>query len=247
MSDDQDRGAEERPAEPVPIEQVGRLDAYLDRLLSERSGQASGLGRDELVASILAAQLRLIRDDVESPSTDFLERLDRRVAAAIAADERPPRRALVSRRGFFRGAATLAGGIGIGVAVGDAAFGSSSPSGPDELVTSDRGRWYDVAAVQEVPAGTVKPFTAGGVLGYLVNDGGEVHAVSAICTHMGCRVVPADRQAGAAAPAFACLCHGSRFSPSGRVLSGHARKPLPPIEVRITNGRVYALGTKETV
>jgi Rieske Fe-S protein len=87
---------------------------------------------------------------------------------------------------------------------------------------------------------------AGGVLGYLVNDGGHLRAVSAICTHMGCRVTPDGRGAGSA-PEFACLCHGSRFAASGRVLSGHARQPLPPIELRVMNGRVYALGTKETV
>jgi Rieske Fe-S protein len=152
----------------------------------------------------------------------------------------------VSRRSFLRAAATLAGGVGIGVAVGDAAFGPGSSAAPNELVTSGRGQWYDVAAVDEVAVGTAKAFTAGGVLGYLVNDDGDLHAVSAICTHMGCRLIP--EQGGAAAgPEFACLCHGSRFAASGRVLSGHARQPLPPIEVRVANGRVYALGTKETV
>jgi Rieske Fe-S protein len=245
MSDEHDRGG--LPPESVPLEQVSRLDAYLERLSAERPGEGRGLGGDELVASILAAQLRLVRDDVESPSKEFLERLDRDVAAAIAAADRAPRRAHVSRRSFLRGAAAVAGGVGIGVAVGDAIFGSQTSAAPDELVAADRARWYDVAAVDEVPAGAAKAFVAGGVLGYLVNDRGELRAVSAICTHMGCRLTPGSSAGTSSAPELTCLCHGSRFAASGRVLSGHAREPLPQIEVRVVSGRVYALGTRETV
>ena len=104
--------ATDESTKPVPLEQVSRLDAYLDQLVGERRGSARELGAEELVASILAAQLRLVRDDVEAPSADFLARLDREVAKAIETAERTPRRARLSRRGFLRGAATLAGGVG---------------------------------------------------------------------------------------------------------------------------------------
>lgn len=51
---------------------------------------------------------------------------------------------------------------------------------------------------------------------------GELHAVSAKCTHVGCTV------AWQAAPEqFVCPCHKSRFSAEGAVLNGPARAPLP--------------------
>jgi glycine/D-amino acid oxidase-like deaminating enzyme/nitrite reductase/ring-hydroxylating ferredoxin subunit len=50
---------------------------------------------------------------------------------------------------------------------------------------------------------------------------GTVHAVSATCTHLGCRVAwnRAERS-------WDCPCHGSRFAPDGRVLQGPAVEPL---------------------
>jgi Rieske Fe-S protein len=59
---------------------------------------------------------------------------------------------------------------------------------------------------------------------------------------MGCRLKPA--QGG---PGLRCLCHGSRFSPDGRVLAGLAPDPLPRIALRIEGGRVYARGTAEDI
>ena len=53
------------------------------------------------------------------------------------------------------------------------------------------------------------------------DDKGEVHAVSASCTHQGCTVTwnNADRT-------WDCPCHGSIFTADGSVIYGPARKPL---------------------
>ncbi|MEU6557309.1 FAD-dependent oxidoreductase [Streptomyces sp. NPDC046915] len=50
---------------------------------------------------------------------------------------------------------------------------------------------------------------------------GQLQAVSAACTHLGC-LVAFNR----AEKAWECPCHGSRFAPDGRILQGPAVKPL---------------------
>ena len=58
-------------------------------------------------------------------------------------------------------------------------------------------------------------------------------AVSAVCTHLGCIVKwkKGRRQ-------FFCPCHGGRFDVHGRVLGGPARRPLAPLEVEVSAGKV---------
>jgi nucleotide-binding universal stress UspA family protein len=64
---------------------------------------------------------------------------------------------------------------------------------------------------------------AGERLAAFMDDGGELHLMSARCTHMGCTVAW-----NAATRAFECPCHGSRFGPMGEVVNGPAARPLPP-------------------
>lgn len=53
------------------------------------------------------------------------------------------------------------------------------------------------------------------------DDSGQLHAVSAICTHLGCQVA-----FNASERSWDCPCHGSRFDVDGAVLDGPANKRL---------------------
>jgi cytochrome b6-f complex iron-sulfur subunit len=63
--------------------------------------------------------------------------------------------------------------------------------------------------------------------------GGSLHALSAVCTHLGCIVQwQSERQQ------FLCPCHGGQFSSEGTVLAGPPPKPLRKLPVTVANGTI---------
>ena len=59
------------------------------------------------------------------------------------------------------------------------------------------------------------------------DEAGEVHGLSAVCTHRSCLVAARGAE-------LVCPCHGSTFSTAdGAVLAGPATQPLPPVELRV--------------
>jgi glycine/D-amino acid oxidase-like deaminating enzyme/nitrite reductase/ring-hydroxylating ferredoxin subunit len=55
---------------------------------------------------------------------------------------------------------------------------------------------------------------------------GQLHAVSAVCSHLGCIVAFNDAET-----TWDCPCHGSRFNPDGTVIQGPATRPLETRDV----------------
>ncbi|TQJ36555.1 FAD-dependent oxidoreductase [Arthrobacter sp. SLBN-122] len=64
--------------------------------------------------------------------------------------------------------------------------------------------------------------TAGASSAYFRDEAGRIHAVSAICTHLGCTV-----GFNRGERTWDCPCHGSRFDVDGKVIQGPATEDLP--------------------
>ena len=63
--------------------------------------------------------------------------------------------------------------------------------------------------------------------------GGELVALSAVCTHLGCIVQwEKDKQD------FLCPCHAGHYSPDGIVTAGPPPKPLPKLPFSVANGAI---------
>ena len=63
---------------------------------------------------------------------------------------------------------------------------------------------------------------------FLFRDEQGFHAISSICTHLGCIVAHSEQEG------FACPCHGSKFDSAGNVVGGPAPTGLPWLEVGVT-------------
>ncbi|HWT11123.1 MAG TPA: FAD-dependent oxidoreductase [Allosphingosinicella sp.] len=84
----------------------------------------------------------------------------------------------------------------------------------------------------ELKAGEAAILKVGGhnVAGYR-DDSGRLHAVSAVCTHMGCIVGWNENDR-----TWDCPCHGSRFDLGGEVIHGPAVKALEPADTGAGGG-----------
>jgi glycine/D-amino acid oxidase-like deaminating enzyme/nitrite reductase/ring-hydroxylating ferredoxin subunit len=86
----------------------------------------------------------------------------------------------------------------------------------------DRVRPSHVDSVDDVPAGGGAVLRVGAEQRAVYRDAaGELHAVSARCTHLGCIVAFNEAETS-----WECPCHGSRFAVDGAVIQGPANRPL---------------------
>lgn len=131
------------------------------------------------------------------------------------------------------------GGIGAALAAMAAAFVAPVRA------QGDRSQWRRAAALSDLTA--KQPFAATVLIPvddgwrrarlpetvFLVWDGADlVRALSATCTHLGCRVA-FDAEAGR----FACPCHGGFYDAQGQVVGGPPPAPLAALEARVVADR----------
>lgn len=211
-----------------------RFARYLDSLTDGgRPSPEDVAGEDEGEMARLAAEIAAATGaGAGDPDPAFLEQLRLRMRAAdegVAAVQVPPpvrERGVapggrlawrLTRRDLLRGGAGVAAGLAAGtIGVSLAARPSQGPTlgGTDELVAED-GFWVEVALLADLPDGSAQRFTTAAFDGYVVNDGGEVRALSSVCTHMGCTLSyrPDWRD-------LRCPCHGASFDLQGRLANG---------------------------
>src|SRR5262249_30983321 len=140
----------------------------------------------------------------------------------------------VSRRRLLRRVAMAAAGVAAGAAGGVAARGLADQAaaktevdtayrrGVEEgikratskgfsapMVPEDRGHWIKTPyKAGDIRPGQARRFRAGALEGFLINAGhGNIYAVSAACTHMGCLLSWLDD-----AGTFLCPCHGAQYN-----------------------------------
>jgi Rieske Fe-S protein len=129
----------------------------------------------------------------------------------------------INRREFVAaGALTVCGFcvvVGGCASGGGGTAGATGPHDADRAEADQRGT-LDIGPAQDFPRdGAYDQFAeADHVL--VVRQGGEIYAVSSICTHRACDLEPVG-------DSLRCPCHGSRFDLAGRVVKGPAGRPLP--------------------
>jgi cytochrome b6-f complex iron-sulfur subunit len=73
----------------------------------------------------------------------------------------------------------------------------------------------------------------GGKPAMVARRNGELIALSAVCTHLGCIVA-----FNAAAGAFQCPCHGGKYDRDGKVIAGPPPKPLERLAIRVEDDKI---------
>lgn len=235
MADERDRDIQPTPDEAASAD---RVDRYLDALLAgDRPSPVDVADRDEAEMARLAAEMSAAADPAGgAPDPAFVDQLRRRMRAAdegISAVQAPPpvrvgtggvasSRLRITRRQLLTGGLVGAAGVAAG-ALGVTLLRPGSPA--DTPIWDDgsgliggEGEWLAVATVAELPPGSAVRFSTVAFDGYVVNDGGEIRALSSVCTHMGCTL-----RFRKGWQDLRCPCHGASFDLQGRLANSRER------------------------
>ncbi|MGW4525384.1 QcrA and Rieske domain-containing protein [Amycolatopsis sp. NPDC004378] len=212
---------------------------FVKDLLRRRRPRPFEAGPGDEAELRTAVLLRAARPGGAAAGEEFVAALHRRLAQELG-DPAPVRGG--TRRRFIQvssaAAVAAAAGAGVEYLVTSGAEPAAAPP-EEETLRPENGQWRAVVAAHDLPEGGVLPFDFGAIAGFVQRSGGQVRAVSATCTHLGCRLnldAPARR--------LDCPCHRTSFAVDGAVLMHQlpvTPPPLPHLVVREAGGVVEVL------
>src|ERR1700694_3293539 len=217
-----------------PAERVG---AFVDDLLRHRRPRRFAAMTDDLEAMQAAAGLAAGRVGADLPSKEALDRIHQELARRM--DDSAILEPRFNRRVWLRTVGTAAAAVVAGVVIDQVVGGSGVQLGgaaQAPVLMRDAGQWRPVALLSDLPDGHARTVSSGAIEAVIVNEGGNIHAVSGICTHLGCRLLPDE-----SVRKLDCPCHQTAFAWSGKVLYyrlQHAPADLPRIQSRVREGQI---------
>jgi cytochrome b6-f complex iron-sulfur subunit len=219
---------------------VDRVAKFVDDLVRGKRPRRFDATPEEADAMRAAAGLVAARAGADLPDKAALERIHRRLSQRL--DESAMVEVRFTRRVWLRTLGTAAAAAVVGVTLDEVLMhgGSTRPAATGQAVlTADGAQWRPVASVSQLPQGHAMQVSTGSVDAILFNDGGNIGAVSGVCTHLGCKLQPND-----ADKRLTCPCHQTAFAWSGKVLYYRLKSAppdLPRIESRVRDGQVELL------
>jgi cytochrome b6-f complex iron-sulfur subunit len=220
-----------------------RFSAFVDAILGNRRPRRFEPDADDADAMRAAIELRASQPGATLPSPEFVSDLHRRLAEEFGeppTETTEPAVQQLSRRRVLQGiTAAAAAAAAIGVVVDREVLNPTNDSATTptaKALEPDHGTWQRVAATADVAPGEVKPFATATTVGFVVNDGGNLRALSGVCTHQGCLL-----KHNQADGRLDCPCHRAAFSLDGDVLFQQfpgTLPALPTVNVRDHEGNV---------
>ena len=130
------------------------------------------------------------------------------------------------------GAAAVAVGL-TGCAPATSSNGSSGSSSSSGSSNSSTGAGTTVAALADVPVGTIVSTKLSGKPVVVTHASADaVACFSAVCPHEGCTVAGKGNQ-------IVCPCHGAVFDPAtGAAISGPTKKALTGVAVKVNGTNI---------
>jgi cytochrome b6-f complex iron-sulfur subunit len=236
---------------------MNRVDRLVEQVLRDRRPRRFEPSERETELIGAALELKAAREDEIVPRAAFVNGLHDRLARELAVPTdpvhtepvrvRPVKPAGTRRRVVWAGGLAAVASAVAGVVAGRwwSDRDSEEEESQQSTVDSTANVWQPVLASTELPDGAVREFDVGTVAGFVARTEGSLHAVSAVCTHLGCRLV-LDQ----GSRALACPCHPATFALDGSVVHYDLPielRPLPRIEVREAGGDVQVFAPPKHV
>jgi nitrite reductase/ring-hydroxylating ferredoxin subunit len=213
-----------------------RLTRFIKALLADRRPPRTPAGEDS-AAMQAATRLRAAHPGGSTPSPAFVDNLARQMRDASGHEPGWTEANIRRRRFLVGGLATVGASVLAGVGVEGLREVMTSPASGGGTIQPYISAWVAVATLDEVKPGRIKQFSAGGLQGVVFTLDNEIRALSAVCTHQGCTLIPEAAQSK-----LVCPCHPMSFNLTGAANAGDYRlNPLPSIQTRVMADSVQVL------